>query len=184
MLRLANDRRRPPRRRRRSAAKLACVVCGCTHDRACPGGCCWVGLRPPVCSACVQKYVMALLWELAFAVESASDTAAAGEAGDRGYADTWDERLRPAAFKVKELRQLYADVNPSRWDLPTLPQLAAIQRRAREWVSANNDRAAIAAAAADQREMEREQRMERRRRGRDSAKRLTRSASLMRSIPS
>lgn len=31
----------------------ACVVCGCTEERACDGGCSWVMSRPPLCSACV-----------------------------------------------------------------------------------------------------------------------------------
>lgn len=29
-----------------------CRVCGCTDDRACPGGCSWV--EPDLCSACVE----------------------------------------------------------------------------------------------------------------------------------
>jgi hypothetical protein len=31
-------------------AQRACRVCGCTDDRACPGGCWWV--EPDLCSAC------------------------------------------------------------------------------------------------------------------------------------
>lgn len=31
----------------------ACVRCGCTDDRACPGGCSWVSLDPPICSRCL-----------------------------------------------------------------------------------------------------------------------------------
>ncbi len=31
-------------------AKRSCKVCGCTEERACPGGCCWIG--PRLCSAC------------------------------------------------------------------------------------------------------------------------------------
>lgn len=36
----------------------ACVVCGCTDDRACEGGCYWVDVGDPVdvCSACVEAY--------------------------------------------------------------------------------------------------------------------------------
>lgn len=30
----------------------ACIGCGCTEDAACRGGCSWVSLDPPVCSAC------------------------------------------------------------------------------------------------------------------------------------
>lgn len=30
-----------------------CMVCGCTQDRACPGGCSWV--EWDLCSACVDK---------------------------------------------------------------------------------------------------------------------------------
>ncbi|HEX4521053.1 MAG TPA: hypothetical protein VH063_15840 [Gaiellaceae bacterium] len=31
----------------------ACVSCGCTENRACEGGCSWVSLNPPICSACL-----------------------------------------------------------------------------------------------------------------------------------
>lgn len=31
---------------------LACQVCGCTEDAACPGGCSWASLSPPICSSC------------------------------------------------------------------------------------------------------------------------------------
>jgi hypothetical protein len=30
-----------------------CRVCGCTEDRACPGGCSWVAVD--LCSACAEK---------------------------------------------------------------------------------------------------------------------------------
>lgn len=33
---------------------LICSGCGCTNERACPGGCSWVSMNPPVCSACVD----------------------------------------------------------------------------------------------------------------------------------
>lgn len=35
-------------------AGLACTVCGCTDDRACPGGCSWISHNPPLCSACAD----------------------------------------------------------------------------------------------------------------------------------
>lgn len=35
-------------------AGLACSACGCTDDNACPGGCYWVSLDPPLCSACAE----------------------------------------------------------------------------------------------------------------------------------
>lgn len=31
---------------------MHCIACGCTEDRACPGGCSWVTVNPPKCSAC------------------------------------------------------------------------------------------------------------------------------------
>lgn len=34
------------------AFALACRVCGCTENNACPGGCSWVG--PDLCSSCVE----------------------------------------------------------------------------------------------------------------------------------
>jgi hypothetical protein len=33
-----------------------CRVCGCTEERACPGGCTWV--RPDLCSACSNLHVI------------------------------------------------------------------------------------------------------------------------------
>jgi len=32
---------------------MICKRCGCTDDKACPGGCCWV--QPGICSQCVTK---------------------------------------------------------------------------------------------------------------------------------
>lgn len=31
---------------------MRCIACGCTEERACPGGCSWVSISPPKCSAC------------------------------------------------------------------------------------------------------------------------------------
>lgn len=46
------------RRRRKAKPPESCVGCGCTDDRACPGGCCWT--VPGVCSACYGIVVMVL----------------------------------------------------------------------------------------------------------------------------
>jgi hypothetical protein len=35
------------------ARPLRCIGCGCTNERACPGGCSWHTVNPPVCSACI-----------------------------------------------------------------------------------------------------------------------------------
>lgn len=42
----------------------ACVVCGCTQNRACEEGCCWAIGWPPVCSSCVTTYLLAEQWLL------------------------------------------------------------------------------------------------------------------------
>lgn len=34
-----------------------CRVCGCTDDRACFGGCAWVGLADDLCTACAPTAV-------------------------------------------------------------------------------------------------------------------------------
>ena len=34
-----------------------CMVCGCTDDRACPGGCSWVDERQTICSACTESLI-------------------------------------------------------------------------------------------------------------------------------
>lgn len=31
---------------------MRCIACGCTEFRACPGGCSWISITPPKCSAC------------------------------------------------------------------------------------------------------------------------------------
>lgn len=36
----------------RGAQELACIGCGCTELAACPDGCSWVSLDPPICSGC------------------------------------------------------------------------------------------------------------------------------------
>lgn len=38
-------------RERLNVADRRCRVCGCTEERACRGGCCWMGWD--LCSACV-----------------------------------------------------------------------------------------------------------------------------------
>jgi hypothetical protein len=43
---------------RPATGKLYCVICGCTDDRACPGGCHWVSKNPPMCSACVPHQAL------------------------------------------------------------------------------------------------------------------------------
>jgi hypothetical protein len=35
-------------------SRLKCIGCGCTDDRACPGGCHWTSVSPPKCSACID----------------------------------------------------------------------------------------------------------------------------------
>jgi hypothetical protein len=40
---------------------LICCGCGCTNEQACPGGCSWVSLKPPLCSACVEMGTEAAL---------------------------------------------------------------------------------------------------------------------------
>jgi hypothetical protein len=34
---------------------MRCIACGCTEERACVGGCSWVSIRPPKCSACFDE---------------------------------------------------------------------------------------------------------------------------------
>jgi hypothetical protein len=34
---------------------MRCIACGCTDDRACPGGCSWISHNPPKCSACFDQ---------------------------------------------------------------------------------------------------------------------------------
>ena len=34
-------------------AETKCIRCGCSDERACPGGCAWITKSPPVCSRCV-----------------------------------------------------------------------------------------------------------------------------------
>jgi len=42
------------------ARPLACSICGCTEANACPGGCWWIWLDPPICSACESSAAAAL----------------------------------------------------------------------------------------------------------------------------
>jgi hypothetical protein len=45
--------RRPVRGRGQAPAQR-CRVCGCTENRACPGGCFWV--EDDLCSACAEGF--------------------------------------------------------------------------------------------------------------------------------
>jgi hypothetical protein len=40
---------------------MRCIGCGCTENRACVGGCSWLCVNPPKCSACVESGVLSLL---------------------------------------------------------------------------------------------------------------------------
>lgn len=44
-----------------------CIHCGCTQNRACPGGCAWLDTNHTVCSAkpCAAKYKASLIASLA-----------------------------------------------------------------------------------------------------------------------
>jgi hypothetical protein len=44
-------------------AEVCCRVCGCTDTDACPGGCAWVELDPPLCSTCATT-VTAVIEEM------------------------------------------------------------------------------------------------------------------------
>jgi hypothetical protein len=42
--------------------EIACRVCGCTEDNACPGGCSWAG--PELCSRCAAVLIEAGIIEV------------------------------------------------------------------------------------------------------------------------
>lgn len=51
----------------------ACRRCGCTDDRACPGGCYWV--EPNLCSACVDHAEYSRGFDLVIAGEPLEQSA-------------------------------------------------------------------------------------------------------------
>ena len=54
---------------------MKCIYCGCTEDRACPGGCHWVDRRLAICSACAdltQRILALVLHSLVFKNAKAS----------------------------------------------------------------------------------------------------------------
>jgi transcriptional regulator with XRE-family HTH domain len=46
---------RPLRTTARTEEPMTCRGCGCTNRHPCPGGCSWLSIEPPVCSACVER---------------------------------------------------------------------------------------------------------------------------------
>jgi len=58
------SRPKPKRRRRRLPAPL-CAQCGCTEQRACPGGCAWDPVELArgryVCTRCTGRHALAEL---------------------------------------------------------------------------------------------------------------------------
>ena len=34
---------------------VRCIGCGCSNMRACPAGCSWYRINPPICSACIDS---------------------------------------------------------------------------------------------------------------------------------
>jgi len=49
-----------------------CRVCGCTQERACPGGCYWV--EPDLCSSCVDEQIEISIGYFKYADESSDRT--------------------------------------------------------------------------------------------------------------
>ena len=97
-----------------------CVVCGCTDEMGCEEGCEWTMDVPPVCSSCVHKYLMAMLWNVVFLMESKVE--------------------KPIAKAIDELRQLYGLVSAEmaeRFGVPTLKQVRQIQRNTEKWKASN-----------------------------------------------
>jgi hypothetical protein len=56
---------------------MACRVCGCTDDNACPGGCFWV--EPDLCSSCEPVARAALGLDDPFFADEESAPAPAGD---------------------------------------------------------------------------------------------------------
>lgn len=79
------------------AKPLTCVHCGCTHAKACKGGCEWISLEPPVCSAkgCAKKHAAA-----APAAEKPAKAKAKGEIAVKKVGKTLREQR--AAKKAKK----------------------------------------------------------------------------------
>lgn len=50
--------------------EVCCVVCGCTQNSACEGGCCWALVSPPLCSRCASKEPFIVLEEVDDAIVS------------------------------------------------------------------------------------------------------------------
>lgn len=86
-----------------------CIVCGCTDRRACPTGCSWVLRVPPVCSECVNEYLIARAGAIIFEPElNACDSIAAD---------------------LHELKAIYS-LSAKRGFGPPMRQIRAINRRA------------------------------------------------------
>ena len=101
------------RQHRDTDAPLKCVVCRCTDERACDGGCEWVTTAPPLCSRCVEKYLFAKLWAVVFNLETEA------------------ESKPEVAAAVRDLRKVYGMVEKQNaYDVPTLREVCAINRRA------------------------------------------------------
>lgn len=97
-----------------------CIVCGCTDRRACPEGCGWVSLDPPVCTSCVRKWMLASTWRVVFELEKFAK-------GD-------------LARDVEALRDMYHLLSRQRaeeFGIPTLRQVCQINRNANKWHEQN-----------------------------------------------
>jgi hypothetical protein len=71
----------------RAPAELACEFCGCTEDNACIGGCHWVSINPPICSAC--EAVGADVDRAVGPAGVFSEQRCAGSESGRGHLDIW-----------------------------------------------------------------------------------------------
>lgn len=95
-----------------------CVVCGCTDEHGCDEGCCWSLSDPPVCSSCIRPFLFAALWQAIGLFENDDPRAAAG---------------------VRQLRTFYRELahDPAA-SIPSLKDVAAINRRAAKWKETHN----------------------------------------------
>jgi hypothetical protein len=88
--------------------KAKCRVCGCTDERACPGGCSWV--EPELCSACsgAAKDTIQVLTRI---LKVARRTEASDESG---YAAI-ETLARGLSRRVKDRAKTDAESEPQFW---------------------------------------------------------------------
>lgn len=100
-----------------------CIVCGCTDERACPGGCDWANDDPPVCTTCVPAWLFARLWDVVAHLEPQAGGPIAGAIKDLRADYAIVAKRHATAIAITEAPMI----------VPTPKKVSQVWRKTNDW---------------------------------------------------